>query len=98
YMTVYRPVKDTQGHVIGILYIGFDITNSLLQLQKAVNKLTLEESGYFLLMRKVDQMLIAHPQFTANEPVTESMLDGLSLTQVMQEDTDWRYSNSKKEP
>lgn len=98
YMTVYRPVKDIQGQVIGILYIGFDITNSLQQLQKAVNKLTLEESGNFLLMRKMDQVLIAHPQFTANEPVTESMLDGLSLTQVMQEDTDWRYSNSKNEP
>lgn len=98
YMTVYRPVKDTQGQVIGILYIGFEITNSLQQLQKAVNKLTLEESGNFLLMRNVDQVLVAHPQFTANEPVTEFMLDGLSLTQAMQADTDWRYSNSKNEP
>ncbi|MCP3130242.1 methyl-accepting chemotaxis protein [Shewanella sp. KJ2020] len=98
YMTIYRPVKDTQGQVIGILYVGFEITNSLLQLQQAVNKLTLEESGNFLLMRNVDQVLIAHPQFTANEPVTESMLDGLSLTQAMQADTDWRYSNSKNEP
>ncbi|WP_198780572.1 methyl-accepting chemotaxis protein [Shewanella putrefaciens] len=98
YMTVYRPVKDKQGQVIGILYIGFEITNSLQQLQKAVNKLTLEESGNFLLMRNVDQVLVAHPQFTSNEPVTESMLDGLSLTQAMQADTDWRYSNSKNEP
>lgn len=98
YMTVYRPVKDTLGQVIGILYIGFEITNSLQQLQKAVNKLTLEESGNFLLMRNVDQVLVAHPQFTANEPVTASMLDGLSLTQAMQADTDWRYNNSKNEP
>jgi len=51
YMTVYRPVKDVQGQVIGILYIGFDITSSLKQLQDAVNRLTLEESGRFLLVR-----------------------------------------------
>lgn len=98
YMTVYRPVKDIQGQVVGILYIGFDITNSLLELQKSVSKFTLEESGHFLLMRKADKVLVAHPQFTANEPVTESMLDGLSLTQVIEEDIDWRYTNSKNEP
>ncbi|MCX8027347.1 MAG: Cache 3/Cache 2 fusion domain-containing protein, partial [Thermodesulfovibrionales bacterium] len=29
YMTKYRPIKDRQNNVIGILFIGFDITNSI---------------------------------------------------------------------
>ena len=97
YMTVYRPVKDTQGQVIGILYIGFEISAVLQQLQQAVNNLVLEETGHFLLMHKVDNLLVAHPQFAAGERVTDSMLDGLSLNQATQDNTDWRYANSKDE-
>lgn len=98
YMTVYRPIKDLQGKVIGILYIGFEITQSLTQLQKAVNKITLEETGHFLLMRKIDNVLVAHPKFNTGEPVTESMLDGLTLSQATQDQAEWRYSNSKNQP
>ncbi|PTA50826.1 methyl-accepting chemotaxis protein [Shewanella morhuae] len=97
YMTVYRPVKDTQGQVIGILYIGFEISAVLQQLQQAVNNLVLEETGHFLLMHKVDNLLVAHPQFAAGEMVTDTMLDGLSLSQATQDNTDWRYANSKDE-
>ena len=98
YMTVYRPVKDVQGQVIGILYIGFDITSSLKQLQDAVNRLTLEESGHFLLVRKADNVLVAHPKFNAGEVITESMLDGLSVAEATKDDAEYRYSNSKNEP
>ncbi|QYJ79848.1 methyl-accepting chemotaxis protein [Shewanella acanthi] len=98
YMTVYRPEKDAQGKVIGILFIGFEITSSLKQLQEAVNRLTLEESGHFLLMRKSDNVLIAHPQFSAGDTVTEAMLNGLSLTQATQENSDWHYTNSSGHP
>jgi len=101
YMTVYRPIKDLQGKVIGILYIGFEITQSLTQLQKAVNKITLEETGHFLLMRKIDNVLVAHPKFNTGEPVTESMLDGLTLSHprsATQDQAEWRYSNSKNQP
>ncbi|MGL5468807.1 MAG: methyl-accepting chemotaxis protein [Shewanella sp.] len=98
YMTVYRPIKDMQGQVIGILFIGFEITQSLKQLQEAVNKITLEESGHFLLMRKADNVLVAHPKFNTGEPVTESMLDGLTLSQATQNQAEWRYANSKNQP
>lgn len=97
YMTVYRPVKDTQGQVIGILYIGFEISAVLQQLQQAVNSLVLEETGHFILMHKVDNLLVAHPQFAAGERVTDAMLDGLSLSKAVQDNTDWRYTNSKNE-
>ncbi len=98
YMTIYRPVKDKQGQVIGILYIGFEITDSLEQLQKGINRVVLEESGHFMLMRKSDNLLIAHPQFAAGETVTETMLEGLTLKQATQVDSDWRYTNDKNQP
>lgn len=81
--------------MIGILYIGFEITQSLTQLQAAVNKIILEETGSFLLMRKADNVLVANPKFNAGEPVTESILDGLTLSQATQDQSEFRYTNSK---
>ncbi|EDQ00736.1 methyl-accepting chemotaxis protein [Shewanella benthica KT99] len=43
YMTVYRPFTDVQGRVIGILYIGFDITDSLTQLRQTIMQLKIED-------------------------------------------------------
>ncbi|MCK7632978.1 MULTISPECIES: methyl-accepting chemotaxis protein [unclassified Shewanella] len=97
YMTIYRPIIDPQGQVIGILYIGFDITSSLLQLQKAVKNLTLEESGHFLLMRKTDTTLVSHPKYNEGEKVNEAILDGLSLEQALQDKSEWNYSNTRNE-
>lgn len=97
YMTVYRPIKNIEGKVIGILYIGFEITQTLEQLKEAMNKLTLEETGHFLLMRKADNVLVATPKFKAGETVTEAMLDGLTLSQAVQHDSDWYYTNSQNQ-
>ena len=98
YMTVYRPIKDPQGQVIGILYIGFEISSSLQQLQSAMNSLTLEESGHFLLMQKVDNSVISHPKHASGDKVSAQTLDGLTLEQASQDNTAWHYSNSASEP
>lgn len=97
YMTIYRPIKDPQNQVIAVLYIGFDISESIKQLQFAINNLTLEESGHFLVMQKNDNSLISHPKFASKDTVSERMLDGLTLAQATQENTEWRYHNSNNE-
>ncbi|QSX32752.1 methyl-accepting chemotaxis protein [Shewanella avicenniae] len=84
YMTVYRPMKDPQGNVVAILYIGFDITDSLAQLQNSVKQLRIEESGYYMVVRKADNVLIAHPTLTIGEPLQAGQLNGLPLDNLLE--------------
>ncbi|MGS0824781.1 methyl-accepting chemotaxis protein [Shewanella sp. 0m-8] len=97
YMTIYRPIKDSSGSVIGILYIGFDISGSLAQLRGAINKLQLEESGHYLLVRKLDHTIVAHPKHSAGSKVNTDILDGITLEQALTHLGSWEYTNSKGE-
>jgi len=98
YMTIYRPITNVQGEVIGILYIGFDITEALTQLQQAMNKLKIEESGHYMIMRKSNQFVIAHPSINSGEQMTQQMLDGLTIEQVVTDNGSWEYINNNNEP
>ncbi|MPY24967.1 methyl-accepting chemotaxis protein [Shewanella psychropiezotolerans] len=97
YMTVYRPIKNIQGEVIGILYIGFDITESLTELERSMNQLKLEESGYFMLIRESDQSIVTHPHYEVGTKVTAHMLDGLTMTQALTHKGSWEYTNSQSQ-
>ncbi len=47
YITQYQPVKNDAGEIIGILFVGVDITSQFqLMREKVLNK-TLGDSGYF---------------------------------------------------
>jgi methyl-accepting chemotaxis protein len=97
YMTVYRPIIGPQGDVIGILYIGFDISQSLSELKRSMNQLTLEESGYFTLVRNSDNSIIAQPHQDSDTELTPAILDGLTLDQVKQHQGSWEYQNNSGE-
>jgi hypothetical protein len=45
YMTKYVPFKDSKGKVIGILYVGFNYTEGLKNLEKQINELSFGETG-----------------------------------------------------
>ncbi|WP_111638306.1 methyl-accepting chemotaxis protein [Marinomonas shanghaiensis] len=45
YMTKYVPFKDSTGKVVGVLYIGFDYTEGLKNLEKEINSLSFGETG-----------------------------------------------------
>ncbi|MBL4914059.1 methyl-accepting chemotaxis protein [Shewanella schlegeliana] len=94
YMTIYRPIKDSGGETIGIMYIGFDISSSLNQLREAINKLQLEESGSYLLVRKSDLTIIAHPQHQTGGKLTAEMLGGISVEQALTHQGSWEYSDN----
>lgn len=97
YMTVYRPITSVGGEVIGVLYIGFDITESIRQLQQTMNKLTIEESGHFLIIRKNDQAVVAHPDYATDTKMNIQSLDGLSISQALTDMGAWRYINNNNE-
>ncbi|QYJ88795.1 methyl-accepting chemotaxis protein [Shewanella halotolerans] len=98
YMTVYRPITGPQGDIIGILYIGFDISEALTELQRSMNQLKLEESGYFTLIRNVDNAIIAQPNQESGTILNEAILDGLSLDAAKRGGQESEYLNGNKEP
>jgi methyl-accepting chemotaxis protein-2 (aspartate sensor receptor) len=65
YITHYSPIKGESGEIIGILYVGFDFTESLANLKEKVRGLKIGKSGYvFVVDAKPGDnqgMLIIHP-------------------------------------
>lgn len=46
YMTKYAPIKDGKGQVIGILFVGIDIMDSLEYMKQTIKKVVLGRTGY----------------------------------------------------
>ncbi|MCG9697194.1 methyl-accepting chemotaxis protein [Shewanella sp. Isolate11] len=97
YMTIYRPITGPQGDVIGILYIGFNITKAIDELIASMNQLRLEETGYFTLFRNIDNNIIAHPQQQTGTTLTATIINGLTPEQIKQNNAEWQYENNQGE-
>jgi methyl-accepting chemotaxis protein len=50
YYTGYLPIKDAAGAVIGIWFIGMDITTELAELRDHVKAVKVGKSGYFFVL------------------------------------------------
>ncbi|MDY0300582.1 MAG: methyl-accepting chemotaxis protein [Trichlorobacter sp.] len=46
YMTKYEPVKDSEGKVQAILFVGMDFTNGLKSLKDRIKNIKIGETGY----------------------------------------------------
>ncbi|MEH6442816.1 MAG: methyl-accepting chemotaxis protein [Oceanospirillaceae bacterium] len=65
YMANYIPFKNDAGKVIGILYVGFDYTDSLAELNKSVSDLEIADTGFAYIVDikpgKKQGTLVMHP-------------------------------------
>lgn len=50
YMTRYSPVADASGRPVAILYVGFDITDSIAALVRQIEEARIGEDGLFFVM------------------------------------------------
>ncbi|SNY68573.1 methyl-accepting chemotaxis protein [Enterobacter sp. CC120223-11] len=50
YITQYQPVKDAAGQVIGIIFVGVDITHSWNVMREKILNRRLGESGHFFVL------------------------------------------------
>jgi methyl-accepting chemotaxis protein-2 (aspartate sensor receptor) len=66
YITQYDPLKNEAGAVIGILYVGVDISKDLKTLQDKISAIKIGETGYFYVLSaapgKTYGDLVVHPQ------------------------------------
>jgi methyl-accepting chemotaxis protein-2 (aspartate sensor receptor) len=60
YMTKYVPVKDGSGNVIGVYFIGFDITETIKQLKDFIRSIKVGKTGYMYVLDGKGT-LIVHP-------------------------------------
>ncbi|MFZ4624903.1 MAG: Cache 3/Cache 2 fusion domain-containing protein [Rhodoferax sp.] len=65
YMTQYDPIKDVQGQIIGLSFIGLDFSDYLKALKDTIRGLKIGQTGYFYVLdaRPGDKLgeLIVHP-------------------------------------
>lgn len=54
YMTRYKPVRNGEGKVIAVLFIGLDFTDSLKALKEKIRATTIGTSGYFYALEAQD--------------------------------------------
>jgi methyl-accepting chemotaxis protein len=50
YMTSYEPVRDNDGQVIGVLYVGIDISQDMEVLKQKIRAVKLRQTGYFYVL------------------------------------------------
>ena len=50
YMTSYDPIRDKDGQVIGVLYVGLDITQDLNLLKQKIRAVKLRHTGFFYVL------------------------------------------------
>ena len=65
YMTQYDPIKDAQGKVVGLSFVGLDFSGYMEQLKSTIRSQKIGETGYFYVMDarpgKDYGMLLVHP-------------------------------------
>ncbi|MCS7215571.1 MAG: Cache 3/Cache 2 fusion domain-containing protein [Thermodesulfovibrio sp.] len=64
YMTKYVPVKDSSGNVIGVYFIGFDISKAIKNLKDFIRSIKVGKTGYMYVLdtsEKNKGTLIVHP-------------------------------------
>ncbi|QBK03679.1 methyl-accepting chemotaxis protein [Hylemonella gracilis] len=50
YITQYDPIRDAQGQIIGLSFIGLDYSNYLEQLRTTIRSLKIGQTGYFFVL------------------------------------------------
>ncbi len=50
YMTSYEPIRDNDGQVIGVLYVGIDISQDMEVLKQKIRAVKLRQTGYFYVL------------------------------------------------
>ncbi|USX12107.1 Cache 3/Cache 2 fusion domain-containing protein [Oxalobacteraceae bacterium OTU3CAMAD1] len=50
YITQYDPIKDDGGKVIGVLFIGLDISKNMTMLKEKIKAITIGDTGYIYVL------------------------------------------------
>jgi methyl-accepting chemotaxis protein len=88
YMTQYSPVRDAQGQVIAVLYVGFDYTDAQAQQLAQLTQLRIGETGSLALLDEQGNWLVP----PANAKKTDELLAALKKDPKQREHS-WQDGN-----
>lgn len=75
YMTIYKPILNSNGDVIGILYMGNNFTQELSSIKSSFGDLKLGENGYFWTISKKEKIIDIHPTMQGKSTSSNSIVE-----------------------
>ncbi len=83
YMTHYNPVKDANGRVIAVLFIGLDFTEQLKDLKRRIKEFRIGQTGYVYVLDagKDRGTLVMHPAKEGSNILDAKDADGHAFIQ-----------------
>jgi methyl-accepting chemotaxis protein-2 (aspartate sensor receptor) len=89
FMALYRPIKDDQQQVIGVIAVGYDLTERLATFKAQLASLRIGETGYFIVIDAApgdrQGTFIIHPALEGKNGRGSKDADGNLLTDTILE-------------
>jgi methyl-accepting chemotaxis protein-2 (aspartate sensor receptor) len=89
FITQYDPIKDSSGKVIGVLFIGLDISKNLTMLKEKIKAIKIGETGYVYVLNaaagKNQGFALVHPSQEGNSLLDSKSNDGRPFVKDMLE-------------
>ncbi|PKB20867.1 methyl-accepting chemotaxis protein [Janthinobacterium sp. 64] len=98
YITQYDPVRDAGGKVVGVLFIGLDISKNLAMLKEKIRQVKIGQTGYIYIVDTAPGasygQLVLHPNSEGKSALDFKASDGRLFIQDMlaQKDGTMRYT------
>ena len=87
FITQYDPVRDAAGKVVGVLFIGLDITKNLTMLKEKIRQVKIGQTGYIFIVDTAPGanygQLVLHPNSEGKSALDFKSSDGRLFIQDM---------------
>ena len=85
YMTQYEPINNPQGQIIGLLFVGLNISEYMKQIQTTIGSLNIGKIGYFYVLDthpgKNYGLAVIHPRLGRSKSTRPERCRGSSYLQ-----------------
>jgi len=87
YITQYDPIKDERGQVIGVLFIGLDISKNMAMLKEKIKAIKIGDTGYIYVLNaapgKAQGTALVHPAKEGENLIDSQSSDGRPFVKDM---------------
>ncbi|MCU6498433.1 Cache 3/Cache 2 fusion domain-containing protein [Rugamonas sp. A1-17] len=87
YITQYDPIKDERGQVIGVLFIGLDISKNMAMLKEKIKAIKIGDTGYIYVINaapgKAQGTALVHPAKEGENLIDSQSSDGRPFVKDM---------------
>ncbi|GGY95573.1 Cache 3/Cache 2 fusion domain-containing protein [Pseudoduganella plicata] len=89
HITRYDPIRDASGKVVGVLYVGIDVSKEMATLKERIRSIKVGQTGYFYVLNATPGAslgkLIVHPKLEGESILESKDADGNAFVREMLE-------------